>query len=80
MFIEISLPQQPRTPLCDATLNTLHLFIPTLSHLFSIHAEVGARAVAKSHPEEKVGVFALRGEAMTVLEYSELDPKLAGQF
>ncbi|GIM03887.1 hypothetical protein Vretimale_8562 [Volvox reticuliferus] len=54
-------------------------------------ADVGARVVAKAYPEEKVGVFALRRAAtvsttaadtahpgfLTVLEYSELDPKLA---
>ncbi|GIL53347.1 hypothetical protein Vafri_8968 [Volvox africanus] len=55
------------------------------------NADVGARVVAKAYPEEKVGVFALRRAApdsttgpdtaspgaLTVLEYSELDPDLA---
>ncbi len=48
-------------------------------------AEVGARVVAKAYPEEKVGVFAVRGGgegeerggALTVLEYSEMDPEVA---
>jgi len=33
-----------------------------------------ARVVAKSYPEEKVGVFARRGGRLEVVEYSELDP------
>lgn len=36
--------------------------------------ECGARVVAKAYPEEKVGVFARRGGALEVVEYSELDP------
>ena len=36
--------------------------------------ECGARVVAKSYPEEKVGVFAQRGGKLQVVEYSELDP------
>lgn len=36
--------------------------------------ECGARVVAKACPEEKVGVFAMRGGALEVVEYSELDP------
>ena len=36
--------------------------------------QCGARVVAKSHPEEKVGVFAQRGGKLQVVEYSELDP------
>ena len=47
-------------------------------------AEVGARVVAKSYPEEKVGVFvSLKGtgpgglRGLGVMEYSELDPNLA---
>lgn len=37
----------------------------------------GARVVAKGYPEEKVGVFAERGGAVEVVEYSELDPQEA---
>lgn len=33
--------------------------------------------VAKAYPEEKVGVFAQRGNAVEVVEYSELDPQEA---
>ena len=33
--------------------------------------------MAKAYPEEKVGVFAQRGEAVEVVEYSELDPQEA---
>ena len=33
--------------------------------------------VAKAYPEEKVGVFAQRGAAVEVVEYSELDPQEA---
>ena len=33
--------------------------------------------VAKAYPEEKVGVFARRGAAVEVVEYSELDPSEA---
>ncbi|KAG2490778.1 hypothetical protein HYH03_010701 [Edaphochlamys debaryana] len=49
-------------------------------------ADVGARVVAKAHPEEKVGVFARRRadpsdpaspSSLAVLEYSELNPQLA---
>lgn len=41
-------------------------------------ADVGARALAKAHPEEKVGVFALTPEGrLQCLEYSELDPEKA---
>ncbi|WPT13592.1 UDP-N-acetylglucosamine diphosphorylase 1 [Picochlorum sp. SENEW3] len=36
--------------------------------------ECGARVVAKSYPEEKVGVFAQKGGKLHVVEYSELDP------
>lgn len=36
--------------------------------------QCGARVVAKSYPEEKVGVFAQRGGKLQVVEYSELDP------
>ncbi|PRW59645.1 UDP-N-acetylglucosamine diphosphorylase 2-like isoform B [Chlorella sorokiniana] len=39
--------------------------------------ECGARVVAKAYPEEKVGVFARRGGALEVVEYSELDPSEA---
>lgn len=38
---------------------------------------VGARVVAKAHPEEKVGVFARRGAHVEVVEYSEMDPQEA---
>jgi UDP-N-acetylglucosamine/UDP-N-acetylgalactosamine diphosphorylase len=40
-------------------------------------AQLGARVVAKAHPEERVGVFARRGGALEVVEYSELDPAKA---
>ena len=33
--------------------------------------------MAKAYPEEKVGVFAQRGDAVEVVEYSELDPQEA---
>lgn len=33
--------------------------------------------VAKAYSEEKVGVFAQRGAAVEVVEYSELDPQEA---
>lgn len=36
--------------------------------------QCGARVVAKSHPDEKVGVFAQRNGKLGVIEYSELDP------
>ncbi len=36
--------------------------------------QCGARVVAKSYPEEKVGVFAQRCGKLEVVEYSELDP------
>ncbi|PSC69582.1 UDP-N-acetylglucosamine diphosphorylase 1-like isoform B [Micractinium conductrix] len=39
--------------------------------------ECAARVVAKAYPEEKVGVFARRGGALEVVEYSELDPNEA---
>lgn len=39
--------------------------------------QCGARVVAKAYPEEKVGVFALRGGRLEVVEYSELDPEEA---
>ncbi|KAG1673574.1 hypothetical protein FOA52_003874 [Chlamydomonas sp. UWO 241] len=48
-----------------------------LGYCHSRGAEVGSKAVAKAHPEEKVGVFASRGGALAVLEYSELDPAVA---
>uniref|UniRef100_A0A7R9V7G0 UDP-N-acetylglucosamine diphosphorylase n=1 Tax=Chlamydomonas euryale TaxID=1486919 RepID=A0A7R9V7G0_9CHLO len=41
-------------------------------------AQVGAKAVAKAHPGERVGVFASRAGALSVLEYSELDASVAG--
>ncbi|MEW5303686.1 MAG: hypothetical protein WDW36_006355 [Sanguina aurantia] len=37
----------------------------------------GSRAVGKAHPEERVGVFARRGGALHVVEYSELEPGVA---
>ncbi len=37
----------------------------------------GAKVVAKANPGERVGVFGLRGGAVEVVEYSELDPALA---
>ena len=37
-------------------------------------ALAGARVVKKAYPEERVGVFARRGDAITVVEYSELPP------
>ena len=40
----------------------------------------GARVVAKSYPEEKVGVFAQRQGKLQVVEYSELDPVEASSF
>lgn len=39
--------------------------------------QCGARVVAKSHPGEKVGVFAQRLGKLEVVEYSELDPLAA---
>ena len=36
--------------------------------------QCGSRVVAKSYPEEKVGVFAQRRGKLAVVEYSELDP------
>lgn len=41
--------------------------------------DAGAKVVAKAHPEEKVGVFALQGGGVSVVEYSELGPELAGK-
>ena len=37
----------------------------------------GAKVLAKAYPEERVGVFALRGGDTSIVEYSELDPKEA---
>lgn len=37
----------------------------------------GARVVSKAYPEERVGVFARKGDAVTVVEYSELPPSEA---
>eukprot|EP00195_Chlamydomonas_chlamydogama_P005792 CAMPEP_0202904818 /NCGR_PEP_ID=MMETSP1392-20130828/31237_1 /ASSEMBLY_ACC=CAM_ASM_000868 /TAXON_ID=225041 /ORGANISM="Chlamydomonas chlamydogama, Strain SAG 11-48b" /LENGTH=471 /DNA_ID=CAMNT_0049592643 /DNA_START=73 /DNA_END=1488 /DNA_ORIENTATION=- len=48
-----------------------------LGYCHSMKAEVGARVVAKAFPEEKVGVFASRDGALTVVEYSEIDPQQA---
>ncbi len=36
--------------------------------------------MAKAYPEERVGVFAMRGGALDVVEYSELDPSQASAF
>eukprot|EP00884_Botryococcus_braunii_P015716 jgi/Botrbrau1/2828/Bobra.0125s0036.1 len=44
---------------------------------YSEGAECGARVVAKAYPEERVGVFARKGNKMTVVEYSELAPSEA---
>ena len=41
--------------------------------------DAGAKVVAKAYPEEKVGVFALQGGKVSVVEYSELGPKLAAK-
>lgn len=43
----------------------------------TVPLQLGAKAVAKAYPEEKVGVFAERSGALAVLEYSELDPSVA---
>ncbi|CAD7695241.1 unnamed protein product [Ostreobium quekettii] len=40
-------------------------------------AECGSRVVAKAHPREKVGVFARRNGALGVVEYSEMDERVA---
>ena len=37
-----------------------------------------SKAVAKRSPEEKVGVFGVQDDQLTVLEYSDLDPELCG--
>lgn len=44
----------------------------TCAHLHSFLHGAGARVVAKRSPSEKVGVFARRGDAVEVVEYSEL--------
>ena len=53
----------------DADQRSLHLHHDLLN--------AGARVVTKAYPEEKVGVFAQRGEGVEVVEYSELDPQEA---
>lgn len=48
---------------------------PHLVGLASIkEADVCAKVVSKTYPEEKVGVFAVRDGRTEVVEYSELDP------
>lgn len=49
--------------------------VPCACITMSLNA--GARVVTKAYPQEKVGVFAQRGEAVEVVEYSELDPQEA---
>ncbi|MFP6854535.1 MAG: UTP--glucose-1-phosphate uridylyltransferase, partial [Opitutales bacterium] len=44
---------------------------------FSAGSEMSSRAAPKNKPEEKVGVFCLRGESLTVIEYSDLPNELA---
>ena len=48
-----------------------------IGYCASYGIECGARVVAKSCPEEKVGVFAERNGKLEVVEYSELDPSEA---
>ena len=43
----------------------------------SKHRLAGSKVIAKAYPEERVGVFAKENRALKVVEYSELDPKLA---
>ncbi|KAL6761172.1 nucleotide-diphospho-sugar transferase [Haematococcus lacustris] len=45
-----------------------------LGYCHSKAAQVGARVVAKASADEKVGVFASREGALSVVEYSEMEP------
>ncbi len=40
------------------------------------NAEVSAKAVRRESPDERVGIFAQRGRALVVVEYSEVSPEL----
>ena len=42
-------------------------------------ADVGCRTLAKSGPNERVGVFVKKGRGVGVVEYSELDPKMSAK-
>lgn len=48
-----------------------------IGHCQLSNAQCGAKVVAKAYPEEKVGVFAMRGQNVSVVEYSELGADLA---
>ncbi|KAK9823478.1 hypothetical protein WJX72_003019 [[Myrmecia] bisecta] len=48
-----------------------------MGHCWQIGADCGARVMAKAFPEERVGVFARRGDEVHVVEYSELSPAQA---
>lgn len=39
--------------------------------------DIASKAVEKTHPEEKVGVYAYRGGKPSIIEYTELPPELA---
>jgi UDP-N-acetylglucosamine/UDP-N-acetylgalactosamine diphosphorylase len=48
-----------------------------LGHHLRHRAEVSSRVIAKSGPEERVGVFAQVGGRCTIIEYSDLKPEQA---
>ncbi len=53
------------------------IFIGLHAHSPESSAEFSSKMVAKAHAQEKVGVFCLVGETLSVVEYSDLPEELA---